>query len=155
MAAGQFAAAAEILEQFGRGALTRGGPRAPWFFLQAGRARLQAGQVLVGMSHLQQGLALFAARGELRQLHHAGRRLAAELKERGLASEARQIEEYMKTALPSGSAPGAGAEAERARPVLPTNCPGCGGPIRSDEVEWVDEVTAECPYCGSAVRAEG
>lgn len=26
--------------------------------------------------------------------------------------------------------------------------------LRLDEVEWADEMTAECPYCGSAVRAQ-
>jgi len=155
MVSGQYGPAAEILEQFARGALTRGGPRAPWLFLQAGRARLLAGQVLVGMSHFQQGLSLFAARGQQQQLHQAGNRLVAELKERGLAAEARQVEDYLKTALPSGFAAVPVPDGTRPRPVLPTDCPDCGAPIRSDEVEWLDEVTAECPYCGSAVRAEG
>jgi hypothetical protein len=155
MAAGQYAAAAEIFEQFGRGALTRGGPRAPWLFLQAGRARVLAGQVPVGMSHFEQGLSLFAARDQLQQLHQTGNRLVAELKERGLAAEAQRLEGYLRTALPSGFTSPQAAGAGKPTPILPTNCTGCGAPIRSDEVDWVDEVTAECPYCGSAVRAEG
>jgi hypothetical protein len=47
-----------------------------------------------------------------------------------------------------------GTSAEKPKPILPIHCPGCDGPIRSDEVEWADDATAECPYCGSAVRAE-
>jgi hypothetical protein len=116
---------------------------------------LQAGQVLAGMSHFQQGLSLFAARGQLQQLSRAGTRLIEELKQRSLTAEAKQLEDYLKTALPAGFTAGPGPQSAKPRPVLPTNCPGCGGPIRSDEVDWVDEVTAECPYCGSAVRAEG
>ena len=98
MAAGQYAQAADIFEQFARGALVRNGPRAPWFFLQAGQARILAGQIPAGMAHLQQGLSLFAARGQWQKLHNGGMRFVTELNAHGL--------------------------------------------------------TAECPYCGSAVRAE-
>jgi len=153
MATGQPAEAAEIFEQFAHGALMRNGPRAPWFFLQAGHARLLAGQVPAGMTHLQQGLALLVARGQFQQLYRAGTRFVTELNTRGLAAEAKQIEDYLKQALPGGFVPAPGAGAEKPR-LLPTNCPGCGGPIRSDEVEWADEFTAECPFCGSAIRVE-
>ncbi len=154
MAAGQYAQAAEIFEQFAQRALARNGPRAPWFFLQAGQARLLAGETQAGMAHLRQGLALFATRGQWAKFLQSGTRLISELYSRGSAAEAKQIEDYIQATLPPGLAAGLGIGAEKTRPILPTNCPGCGGPLRSDEVEWVDEVTAECPYCGSAVRAE-
>ena len=153
MAAGQYAAAAEIFEQFARGAVQRNGPRAPFFLLQAGQARLQANQVPAAMAHFQEGLSMIAGRGHMQRLSRAGQRLAAELKERGLTAEAGQIEAYLKSALPAGFVAEAPAGAPKTR-LLPTTCPGCGGPLRSDEVEWADEATAECPYCGSAVRAE-
>lgn len=155
MASSQYAQAADIFEQFASGALARNGSRAPWFFLKAGQARLLAGQVPAGMAHLQQGLALFAGRGQFQRLFYIGKRFANELKVRGLAPEGEQIEYCMKTALPSGFTPAPARGLEKPRPVLPTACPGCGGPLRSDEVEWVDELTAECPYCESAVRAQG
>ncbi len=155
MASGQYTLAADIFEQFANGALARNGPRAPWFFLQAGQARLLAGLVPAGMAHLQQGLALFAGRGQFQRLYYAGMRFTTELKARGLTAEAEQIENYVKTTLPAGFALAPTRGLEKPRPVLPTACPGCGGPLRSDEVEWVDAVTAECPYCGSAVRAQG
>jgi hypothetical protein len=41
-----------------------------------------------------------------------------------------------------------------ARAVLPTSCPSCNAPLRSDEVEWIDARSAECATCGSVVRAE-
>jgi hypothetical protein len=34
---------------------------------------------------------------------------------------------------------------------LPSNCPQCGGPLRSDEVDWIDAHSAECPFCGSVI----
>jgi hypothetical protein len=154
MASGHYAEAAGILEQFANGALARKGPRAPWFFLQAGQARLLNEQVPLGVAHIQQGLSLFAARGQFQRLYHAAMRFVAELKARGLTAEAKRIEDYLKTTLPAGFVPGPGTGVGKPKLVLPTNCPGCGGPIRSDEVEWVDELTAECPYCGSSVRTE-
>jgi tetratricopeptide (TPR) repeat protein len=153
MANGHYAEAAEIFEQFARGAQSRNGPRAPWFFLEAGQARLLAGQTPVAMAHYQQGLAIFAARGQVQKLYNSGMRVVTALKARNLAVEAKQIEDYLKTTLPGGFQTGPAGAIQKPR-VLPINCPGCGGPIRSDEVEWADELTAECPYCGSGIRAE-
>lgn len=154
MAAGQYAAAAEIYEQFGRGALAHNGPRAPWFFLEAGQARLAAGQTPAAMAHFQEGLSILAKRGQVQRLYHAGLRAVTALKARSLSNEAKQIEDYLKSSLPTGFKPGDGAGPGKPKPVLPVSCPGCGGPIRSNEVEWADESTAECPYCGIEVRAE-
>ncbi len=33
--------------------------------------------------------------------------------------------------------------------LLPSNCPKCGGPIRSAEVKWTGSQSADCPYCGA------
>lgn len=37
---------------------------------------------------------------------------------------------------------------------LPPACPQCGGPLRRDEIEWVDRTSAECNYCGSIVQGK-
>jgi hypothetical protein len=155
MASGRYVEAADVFEEFARGALARRGPRAPWLLLQAGQAHLMAGQVPAGMAHIQQGLGLFARNGQFRRLYHVGMRFVAELEGRGLAAESKQIEDYLKTALPAGFVPVPENSVEKTKAVLPTSCPVCGGPIRSNEIEWIDGLTAECPYCGSAVRAEG
>ncbi len=153
MASGDYPGAAAAFEQAAQGAVARGGPRAPWLLIQAGRMRILAGQVPAGMAHLQQGLTLIATHGNWQRLFAAGGRVAGELKSRGLTGEAAQIEALVKEKLPTGFKPAAGA-AGQPRPVLPTNCPGCGAPVRGDEADWIDTVTAECPYCGSPVRAE-
>ncbi len=154
MAEGQYEAAAKIFENFARAAKTRNGPRAPWFFFQAGAARLRAGQFQPGMAHVRQGLALLAGRGQYQRLANVGTRFVNELKAAGHVAEAEAFHVYVKSLLPEGFITRTEPVMQRAKKVLPTHCPGCGAPLRSDEVEWADEVTAECPYCGSAVRAE-
>jgi hypothetical protein len=42
----------------------------------------------------------------------------------------------------------------RVRPILPTHCPSCGAGVRANEIEWLDDVTAECDYCGSPIRGD-
>jgi hypothetical protein len=37
---------------------------------------------------------------------------------------------------------------------LPTNCTKCGAPIHKEDINWVDDQTVECDYCGSLIRAE-
>jgi hypothetical protein len=52
-----------------------------------------------------------------------------------------------------GSVPSGGMQGRPARTgLLPTNCPKCGAPVGT-EVEWVDEHSAECDYCGTMLRA--
>jgi hypothetical protein len=155
MAAGQYAAAAEIFGQFGQAALQRGGPRAPIFLLQAGRAHLLAGQIQQSLIQTKKGLSALAERGQVAEAQRAGQRAAAALRERGLEAEAAELETFLGSLLPAGTVPLAEAPADpQAQRLLPTQCPSCGAPIRSDEVEWIDPATAECPFCGAAVRAE-
>ncbi len=151
MSAGDFAGAASALEQLARAAEARGGPRAPFFYIQTGRAQVMGGQASAAMNNLERGLGLFATRGQFGKLQNFGTRLIAELNQRGLAKEAGQLADYVKTLAPN-VASGAAGMAKRA--PLPTTCPGCGAPIHPDEVDWIDEITAECAFCGTPVRGK-
>ena len=144
---GEYGRAGELFDKMAETAAARGGPRAPLFYLQAGRARILAGQTALGMPSLKRGLQLLAERGQLHRLHQAGQRVISELKERGLQREASEIEAWLENALPSR--PSVIPEAKR--PVLPTHCPSCGAAVRPEEVEWLDDATAECAYCGSPI----
>jgi hypothetical protein len=74
-----------------------------------------------------------------------------ELNERGLTKEAAEIESM----LTGGTSSVPVAETAPAKkPILPTHCPSCGAGLKPEEVEWLDDVTAECAYCGSPVREE-
>ncbi len=157
MAAGNFSAAAQAYEQLAFGAQQRGIPRDAHLFLQAGRCRLLAGQVESGMANLKQGLEIFIRRGNLAQLKKSGELAIADLKQRGLNAEAAEIENLLVSSLPTGTSQTTATTSiptEEKPRLLPTTCPACGGPLRPGEVEMLDEITGECPYCGGGVRAE-
>jgi hypothetical protein len=156
LSAGDYPGAAAAYEQLARAADARGGPRAPWFYIQAGRSLVMAGQAAGGVEQLERGLGLFAMRGQHPRASNIGRRIVQELTSRNLQKEAQQVTDYLRELVP-----GFGEEAASRpdmqpvkRPVLPTHCPGCGAPLRPDEVEWVDDTTAVCAYCGSPAHGE-
>lgn len=153
-AKGEYGRAGELFERIAEGADARGGPRAPLFHLQAGRSRIFAGQTKLGMPSLKRGLELLAERKQFQRLQNAGMRVIAELNERGLKSEVVDIEILLKTFLPSKTMLEI-KETPAKKPILPTHCPSCGAAVKPDEVEWLDEITAECGYCGSPVREDG
>jgi hypothetical protein len=148
-----YAGAAEQFEALARVDEARGGRYVPQLYLQAGRARILSGLVGTGMAHLKHGLSLLSGRGDWLRLHHAGRRIIAELNQLGLVDEANEVSRYLNSNLPGNFSPPSESASAR-RPVLPTHCPSCGATLRPDEVEWLDDVTAECAYCGSPVREE-
>lgn len=150
-AIGNYSASAADFEMLARGAEGRFPARAPHLWLRAGQARLRAGHTALGLDDLKRGLSLLAAAGLLDARQRAGQRAVAELNSLGLTSESREITALLELA----GAPGDAAPVStHARPILPTSCPGCGAPLRPDEVEWLDDVTAECAYCGSPLRGE-
>ena len=148
---GEYGRAGELFEKIAESASARGGPRAPLFYLQAGRARIFAGQTSLGMPSLKRGLDLLFQHGQFLRLHRVRRRLLNELLGRGLTKEAAEIEDWMKSPEPS-AADTESHEVQMKSSILPTHCPSCGAAVRPDEVEWLDEITAECAYCGSPIR---
>jgi hypothetical protein len=154
MAAGNYPAAAEAFEKLASRAETNQRPRAGQLYLQAGRACILAGQKEVGFGHLKHGLEWMAGLGAPEPLARMGNRVVRELNEHGMKTEAQAIADWLKSNLPAGPAAPGAASAPARKPILPTRCPGCGGPIDAEDVEWTDEVTAECNWCGSPVRAE-
>lgn len=159
MAISDFSGAALAFEELAQAAKARTGPAAPHLFIQAGRARILAGQVLVGLDHLKQGLSLFAERGEWLKFHRNRKKMVEELHRLKLHGEAEALAIFFSADIPEGIKEDetynqeVAGRVERRKAILPVNCQGCGAPLRSDEVEWVDEVTAECPYCGSLSRS--
>ena len=145
---GEYGRAAELFEKIAQVADARGGPRAPLFLLQAGRSRVLAGQATLGLPFIRRGLELLAEKRLFRRLYHAGEQVLIDLRKKGLENEAGEIEKYLKSALPDTPT----VDARVGRPTLPIHCPSCGAPLRPDEVDWLDDSTAECGYCGSPVR---
>ena len=153
MSTGSYMEAAGAYEQLARAAEARGGPRAPFFYIQAGRAHIMDGQIPAGLEYLQRGFGLFAVRGQAGKVFNVGNRIVGELNQRGLSKEAQQLSSYIKSLVPNFDG-NLNAASQDKRPPLPTHCPGCGAPVRVDEVDWLDDITAECAFCGSPVRGE-
>lgn len=147
---GEYGRAGELFEHIAKTAGARGGRRAPLFYLQAGRARMLAGQPSLGMPSLQRAFELLGQQRRPLRLHRIARRVISEMREHGLDREAAEVESWLVNASPSAPSEGPAIK----RPALPTHCPSCGAAVRPDEIEWRDEVTAECAYCGSPLHAE-
>jgi hypothetical protein len=147
-----YAEAAQAFEGLARSAEESFPERAPFLYLEAGRAYIYAGQTKSGVAHLRRGLTILGSQGRFRRMQKLGRRAMDELNGRGLTNEANEI-----AALLSGNMPiqdSAESITPVKKPILPTHCPSCGASVRPDEVEWLDEFSAECDYCGSPVRGE-
>ncbi|MBN1438393.1 MAG: hypothetical protein JW929_03200 [Anaerolineales bacterium] len=158
MAQGQFAPAAEKFENIAEAARAQDLPFAPRLFFQAARANWSAGRIPHGMQLLHDGLGILAAAGATKRMHQISAAAAEELEALGHTAEAEEIRRYLAQ-FPSPAESGAAASAAEmpaaaVHPILPANCPKCGGGIRSEEVEWIDAQTAECAYCGSPIRPE-
>ena len=153
MAAGDYAGAAVAFKELAQRAENRFPQRAPFLFIQAGRAAVLGGQTKIGVADLRRGLTIFASQGRFPRMQAFGQGLIEELKSHSLNAEAEEISSLLNANLPKRIPP-AENPASAKKPVLPTHCPSCGAAVRPNEVEWLDDVTAECAYCGSPVRGE-
>ena len=152
LASGEYEAAASAFYELGRKAEERFPERAPILYLEAGRAAVLAGNPKKGVTHFRSALTLLGTQQRFQRLQALGERIVAELNERGLTAEAEEIASVVQNNLPVIQT--LQPKPSQKRAVLPTHCPACGAAVRPDEVEWLDEVTAGCDYCGSPVRSE-
>jgi hypothetical protein len=153
MAQGQYPEAAAAFSRIAEVAQSRGGPRAPLFYIQAGRAYVLAGQVEAGSASLREGLEMLAAAGRWPELQRVGQAVVDQLNDLGHPEQAKAIAEWLAASLAGKHIPPA-VSPPATRTVLPTRCPSCGAVINAREVEWLDQLTVECLYCGGPVRAE-
>ena len=152
MASEDYAGAADAFKELAIRAEEHFPHRAPFLFMEAGRAAIFSGQIKTGVAHLRRGLTLFASQGRIHRMQAFGKRAIDELKARELNAEADEIAGLLVGNFPN-EIPADRPTVPR-RPILPTHCPSCGAGIRPYEIEWLDDVTAECDYCGSPVRGE-
>jgi tetratricopeptide (TPR) repeat protein len=154
--AGNYRDAAEIFEKLARGAHQRGNLKhAPFLYLRAARCFLHASQTEHALGLMNQGLRLLEETQRWPALYRAGRRSIIELKEMGHAQAANEVQVWLDSAMQNHpEAIQAAMASTKQSHKLPSKCPFCGATIRSDQVEWIDDDTAECVYCGSAIQAE-
>jgi len=149
--AGDYAEAAREFHELGVQGEAEGIPRSVQAFLLAGQSYLLAGQREQGLDDLRHAVEGARRFGQLARLMAAGPRIANELRAAGFPSEAQAFLDSLGPA--GGAATGSGPAA--ARPLrLPPKCPSCGGILHPGEVEWADERSVLCDYCGSVIPAE-
>jgi hypothetical protein len=154
MDAGEYAEAALVFDSLAKKAEDFFPERAPFLYLQAGQAAMLNGDSQKGVARFRSGLTLLATQQRYHRLQKAGRRIVDELRGRGFNAEADEVETVLGNNAPVPADAMREADHPQKRGILPTHCPSCGAAVRPDEVEWLDEQTAECDYCGSPVRAE-
>jgi len=153
MELGEHANAAALFEQLAREAHDRNRLRqAPRLYLQAARGYILAGDLRLADAQLWIGLRILAKQKNWLQLHIIGQRIIHELEEWGHQQLAQNVKIWLSDTLPNKNLPVQHEQITHG--LLPVKCPSCGGAILSDEVDWLDNNTGECPYCGSAVRAK-
>jgi hypothetical protein len=150
--AGDYTEAAREFHELGVQGEAEGIPRSVQAFLLAGQSFLLAGQRDQGLDDLRHAVEGAKRFGQLDRLMAAGPRIADELRVAGFASEAQAFLDLLgpARALPSGSGSAAAAQPPR----LPPKCPSCGGIVHPSEVEWADERSVLCDYCGSVIPGE-
>ncbi len=157
---GKFEQAAPIFERVAQAAQQHGMlARVPNLNLQAARCRYHSGKPEIGRSHLKQALDQLAAMKKWQRLQNVVADTSAELRQLGYPKDAADTEAWLASVLPTGVTQPPSARgstfiqpAQAAR--LPVRCPTCGAGLRPNEVEWLDNITAECPYCGGPVQTE-
>ncbi len=164
-ASGRPAEAAQIFAQLAEGAQGHGRPRrAAQLRLQAARSLADGGDGRGALAQAQAALTLLIGAGRERRALRLLVPLVADWRQRGLTAEADELQRQMEA---GGDWPSTPPPPEAASPAptgrLPAKCPSCGGPVRADEVDWIEPdpgapaghpSAAECPYCGSILYPE-
>ena len=146
-AQGQFLESAAQFEELALIAENRNGPRAPRFYLQAGRAFnvCRADRARNDLARKGRTMMLSGTQKDL--LPIILQRISSELQELGLLNQAELVASWINQnqLRPTVQAP-------TLHKHLPSLCPFCGGPVHPEEVEWFENGTAECEYCGTILQ---
>jgi hypothetical protein len=152
MDSGQAAQAFPIFKRLADGAAQRGMPlRAAPLYFRAARARLEMGGAQDAVELARNGIQLLAQAGRIERIRTVLPLLIKALEERGFYGEAVLLRAEAAALL--GGEPKVDPLLSRSA-LLPAKCPLCGGPVHSDEVDWINEHDAKCVYCGSLIRTE-
>ncbi len=154
MQAGEFDKAAERFYTLAQEAEKRGrSGGAGELYLRAARCYLEAGNVDRADDCAEQAIHLLIKARRVRRVRQVLPKVLRALERNGRHDDAERLRAEVETAFRGRQMMFPPAQ-EQAAARLPTKCPACGAPLRPDEVSWTGPTTAECPYCGSIVRAE-
>lgn len=155
-ASGQFEQAAMLFAQLAAGMENSGHPRrAANFHAQAAHSFADAAEPVRSLAHARRALDLFLQYQMVRRIPVFYANIVRHLRNKGLTAAANQVEQEYAAKVSPFPLPVQPVQSAQAgsRPSLPSSCPKCGAPVRSDEIEWIDDRSAECIYCGTTLQA--
>jgi hypothetical protein len=155
MGQGEFQKAATIFDRLAAGVLRRGFVgRAPFLFVQAGRAYYLGGNTKNGEEKVIQGLTLLAQQKHWRVLKNVSQRIIQEFNQSEKPEIATRIETWIQKNIPANIAAtlAQSSQTPQSPAKLPPKCPYCGATVSPREVDWLDDQTAACIYCGSVLQ---
>jgi len=151
MESGQYEQAYPLLKRLADGAARHGMPvRAANLYVRAAHARLEMGSAPDALDLARRAIQLLIAAGQTERLHALGPRMVQAFEERRHHEQAITLRAEFAALLGSTQA----AAPTDPHAALPAQCPSCSGPVRADQVTWIDAQSAECAYCGSTIQAE-
>ncbi len=148
---GNYTAAGNLYEQLARTAMSHDGPRAPHFWMQAGKSFFLVKDTLRGTQDAQQGLLLLSQQQRFADMERVGDHTILWLKDNGYVAEAEQIKSWMAQ---NSQLKASALEKTQDKPNLPSACPNCGAPLHEIDVTWQEDGAAVCNYC-TAVLEQG
>jgi hypothetical protein len=153
---GDHANAAQLFERQARDAADRGiFMPAAHLYLQAGRARLLAGETEAAQELLYQGLGILADHLDVQRLTMSANQLIDDLLRMGQDTLAGDVHTWLKHALKTDLvAVDDGAKDTPARGRRPTQCPRCNAILRNADIVPWNSVRGICVYCGSLIDVE-
>jgi hypothetical protein len=153
---GDHANAAQLFERQARDAADRGiYLPAAHLYLQAGRARLLAGETEAGKELLHQGLGILANHLNTQRLAISANQLMDDLFMMRQDTLAGDLSKWLKQTLKADLfAPDDGAKDTPVRSGRPIQCPRCNAILRYADIAPMDAVRAICVYCGSLIDGE-
>ncbi len=149
MQAGDHQAAAALFEHTAQQADAHHMPRAAYLFLQAGNAWLLAHQVDAAMPVIKRGLMIFAETGRWGEFHRFSDEAVLQLTRSGFDDNAQNLRGWVEEMQPR--MPQQDTQTTQ-RKNLPAQCPYCGGGVDPRDVEWLDDVSAGCAFCGGIIK---
>ncbi len=152
LAAGQAAQAAPLFAQLAQALEASNHPRrAANLHARAAHAFADAaalaGHEGAALDHAHRALYLFQQHAMAQRFAQFYGNINRHFQARGMGSASATLQREF--GLPVELAPAPAQATAR----LPGSCPKCGAPVRSDEVDWIDTSSAECPYCGAVLQA--
>lgn len=125
--------------------------RAANLHAQAAHAYADAQNEASSLAQARKALALFIQYQMLERTPRFYANITRKLVQRGMPGAAEALHKEYGTVV-SPLLVTQPLEASGRRGSLPPTCTQCGAPLRSDEIDWVDDQTVECGYCGALIK---